>query len=120
MNEAGIFSILTDWLSSIVTALLMGLLAVVRWAYVRDTKKIDDDLQGIRADHHKLIGMVNEINATRPLRTELTDAMDEVRKEVSAEFAGLRGEFRSDINGLRIDMTTRLDTLIRLHSERKP
>ena len=114
------FSIVTDWLASLVAGLLAVLLAVVRWAYVRDTKKIDDALQGIRADHHKLIGMVNDINATRPLRTELTEAMDEVRKEVSAEFAGLRGEFRADINGLRIDMTTRLDTLIRLHSERKP
>lgn len=119
MTEQGMFAAIVDYAVAAFAGLFGLLLALVRWAYVRDTKKIDDSLAGIRADHHKLIGMVNDINATRPLRTELTEAVDELRKEVAGEFAGLRTEIRTDINGLRIDMTTRLDTLIRMQAEKK-
>jgi hypothetical protein len=86
---------------------------------VRDSKRLDDALVGIRQDHHKLIGMVNEINATRPLRRELTESVEELRKEVADEFTGLRNEIRTDINSFRTDMTTRLDTLIRMQTDKR-
>jgi hypothetical protein len=119
MTEQGLFAVAIDYLLVAVAALLTLMLAVVRWAYVRDTRKIDESLAGIRVDHHKLIEMVNDINATRPLRRELTDSVEELRKEVADEFSGLRSEIRTDINSFRTDMTTRLDTLIRMQTDKR-
>ena len=119
VDDHNIFDLVVDHLFAAFSALLVVVIALVRWIYVRDTKKMDDALVGIKQDHHKLIGMVNEINATRPLRHELTESVEELRKEVADEFAGLRSEIRGDLNSFRGDMTSRLDTLIRMQSERK-
>jgi hypothetical protein len=108
-----------DHLFAALAALLVMVIAMIRWVYVRDNQKIDGSLAGIKEDHHKLINMVNDINATRPLRHEVSDSVEELRKEVASEFTGLRHEIRNDINSFRSDMTTRLDTLIRMQSERK-
>ena len=119
VDDHSILDMVVDHLFAALAALLAVVLGLIRWIYVRDTKKMDDALVGIKQDHHKLIGMVNEINATRPLRHEVSDSVEELRKEVASEFTGLRHEIRNDINSFRSDMTSRLDTLIRMQSERK-
>jgi hypothetical protein len=119
VDDHNIFDLVVDHLFAAFSALLVVVIALVRWIYVRDTKKMDDALVGIKQDHHKLIGMVNDINATRPLRHELTESVEELRKEVADEFTGLRSEIRNDINSFRGDMTSRLDTLIRMQSEKR-
>jgi len=126
MTDEGVLAAAIDYLFAALAALLGLLLAVVGWAYVRDSKRLDDSLAGIRADqagiradHHKLIEIVNDINATRPLRQELTESVEELRKEVSDEFSGLRHEIRTDINSFRSDMTSRLDTLIRMQTDKR-
>ena len=119
VDDHNLWDLVVDHLFAALAALLVMVIALIRWVYVRDNQKIDGSLAGIKEDHHKLIGMVNEINATRPLRRELTESVEELRKEVADEFAGLRSEIRGDLNSFRGDMTSRLDTLIRMQSERK-
>jgi hypothetical protein len=119
VDDHNFFDLVVDHLFAAFSSLLVVVIALVRWIYVRDTQKIDGALAGIKEDHHKLIGMVNDINATRPLRQELTESVDELRKEVADEFTGLRSEIRNDINSFRGDMTSRLDTLIRMQSEKR-
>jgi len=118
VDDHNFFDLVVDHLFAAFSALLVVVAALIRWIYVRDTKKMDDALVGIKQDHHKIIGMVNEINATRPLRHEVSDSFEELRKEVASEFTGLRHEIRNDINSFRSDMTTRLDTLIRMQSDK--
>ena len=116
MNEQSIFTILGQYVFEALAALLAALLWLVRWIYVRDSKGLAESIAGIRQDHSKLIDMVNEINATRPHRNEVEEAIEDLRRENATGFSSLRAEIRADITGLRVDMTTRLDTLIRLHS----
>ena len=119
MDDHNIWDLVVDHLFAAFSALLVVVIALIRWIYVRDNQKIDGALAGIKDDHHKLIRLVNEINATRPLRQELTESVEELRKEVADEFTGLRSEIRNDINSFRTDMTSRLDTLIRMQSDKR-
>jgi hypothetical protein len=110
------------WMADHVIAgylLLIGaFVGMVRWIYVRDAEKINASLAEMKKGHESLVVVVGEINATRPLRSEMVEAIEGLREETEAGFRGLRSELRDDIGGLRHDMTTRLDTLIKLQTQK--
>lgn len=77
------------------------MVAVVSWVYAQDRKDNKER-------HAQLDKRINHVEASRPERNELTQAVDGLREELRTDVMQLR----SDVVNLNRDVTARLDTVI--------
>lgn len=97
---------LWEWAKGLGLAVI-GLLA---WIYRQDRQRMDSKLE----KHSEEIA---SIDASRPRRSELTEAVMGLRAEVRADLLAIKEEVRVDLASLRSDTNARLDILIKLTKE---
>jgi hypothetical protein len=82
-------------------------LAAVAWMYKTDRQETKRKLE----DHAERIA---SIDASRPRRSELTEAVAGLREEMRVGMSEVKSEIRQDVVALRSDVNARLDILIQL------